>query len=71
MSSDFTLMEEAGQFRAIVEKAEFSDHEGSSLDYEKGIQKNLTHNNWRQATTKQSTAVVKGSVLKFLQCGHR
>ena len=41
MSSDFTLMEEAGQFRAIVEKAEFSDHEGSSLDYEKGIQKNL------------------------------
>ena len=41
MSSDFTLMEEAGQFRAIVEKAEFSDHEGNSLDYEKGIQKNL------------------------------
>ena len=41
MSSDFTLMEEAGQFRAILEKAEFSDHEGSSLDYEKGIQKNL------------------------------
>jgi len=41
MSSDFTLMEEAGQFRAIVEKAEFSDHEGNSLDCEKGIQKNL------------------------------
>jgi D-sedoheptulose 7-phosphate isomerase len=41
MSSDFTLMEEAGQFQAVVEKAEFSDHEGSSLDYEKGIQKNL------------------------------
>ena len=41
MSSDFTLMEEAGQFQAIVEKAEFSDHEGNSLDYEKGIQKNL------------------------------
>ena len=41
MSSDFTLMEEAGQFRAILEKAEFSDHEGNSLDYEKGIQKNL------------------------------
>ena len=41
MSSDFTLMEEAGQFRAIVEKAEFSDHEGSFLNYEKGIQKNL------------------------------
>ena len=41
MSSEFTLMEEAGQFQAIVEKAEFSDHEGNSLDYEKGIQKNL------------------------------
>jgi D-sedoheptulose 7-phosphate isomerase len=41
MSSDFTLMEEAGQFQSVVEKAEFSDHEGSSLDYEKGIQKNL------------------------------
>lgn len=41
MSSDFTLMEEAGQFQAVVEKTEFSDHEGSSLGYEKGIQKNL------------------------------
>ena len=41
MSSDFTLMEEAGQFQAIVEKAEFSDHERNSLDYEKGILKNL------------------------------
>jgi len=41
MSSDFTFMEEAGQFQAIVEKAEFSDHEGDSLDCEKGIQKNL------------------------------
>ena len=41
MSSDFTLMEEAGQFQAIVEKAEFSDHEGNLLDCEKGIQKNL------------------------------
>ena len=41
MSSDFTLMEEARQFQAIVEKAEFSDHEGNSLDCEKGIQKNL------------------------------
>jgi D-sedoheptulose 7-phosphate isomerase len=41
MSSDFTLMEEAGQFQAIVEKAEFSDHEGNSLDYEEGIKKNL------------------------------
>ena len=41
MSIDFTLMEEARQFQAIVEKAEFSDHEGNSLDCEKGIQKNL------------------------------
>ena len=41
MSSDFTLMEEAEQFRAILEKAEFSDHEGDSLDYKNGIQKNL------------------------------
>jgi D-sedoheptulose 7-phosphate isomerase len=41
MSSDFTLMEEAGQFQSVVEKAEFSDHEGNSLDCEKGIQKNL------------------------------
>ena len=41
MSSDFKLMEEARQFQAIIEKAEFSDHEGNSLDCEKGIQKNL------------------------------
>ena len=41
MSSNFTLMEEAGQFQAVVEKAEFSDHEGNALNYEKGIQKNL------------------------------
>ena len=41
MSIDFTLMEEARQFQAIVEKAELSDHEGHSLDCEKGIQKNL------------------------------
>ena len=41
MSSDFTLMEEAGQFQAVIEKAEFTVHEGISLDYEKGIQKNL------------------------------
>ena len=41
MSSDFTLMEEAGQFQAVIEKAKFTVHEGISLDYEKGIQKNL------------------------------
>ena len=41
MSSDFTLIEEARQFQAIVEKAEFSDHERSSLGFEKGIEKNL------------------------------
>ena len=41
MSSDFTLLEEARQFQAIVEKAEFSDHGRNSLGFEKGIQKNL------------------------------
>jgi D-sedoheptulose 7-phosphate isomerase len=41
MSSDFTLMEEARSFQAIVEKVKFSDREGNSLDCEKGIQKNL------------------------------
>ena len=41
MSIDLTLMEEARQFQAIVEKTEFSDHEGNSFDCEKGIQKNL------------------------------
>jgi len=41
MSKNVTLMEQAGQFQALVEKAEFSDHEGNSLDCEKGIQKNL------------------------------
>ena len=34
-------MEQAGQFQALVEKAEFLDHGGNSLDSEKGIQKNL------------------------------
>ena len=34
-------MEQAGQFQALVEKAEFLDHEGNSLDCKKGIQKNL------------------------------
>ena len=41
MSSDFTLMEEAGQFQAIVEKAEFTDHDGNALSYERGVQQNL------------------------------
>jgi D-sedoheptulose 7-phosphate isomerase len=41
MSSNFTLMEEAGQFQTVLEKAEFSDQSGNTLDYEKGIQKNL------------------------------
>ena len=41
MSKNVTLMEQAGQFQALVEKAEFLDHEGNSLDCEKGIQKNL------------------------------
>jgi D-sedoheptulose 7-phosphate isomerase len=41
MSNNFTLMEEAGQFQDIVEKAEFSDHDGNALGYERGVQKNL------------------------------
>ena len=41
MSSDFTLVQEARQFEAIIEKAEFTDHDGSSLGYEEGIQQNL------------------------------
>jgi D-sedoheptulose 7-phosphate isomerase len=41
MSSDFTLMEEAGRLQSVVEKAEFTDHEGNALDCEEGIQKNL------------------------------
>ncbi len=40
-SDDYTLMEEAGQFQSVVEKAAFTDHDGSSLDYDEGIQKNL------------------------------
>ena len=41
MSKNVTLMEQAGQFQALVEKAEFSDHERNLFDCEKGIQKNL------------------------------
>ena len=41
MSSNLTLMEEGGQFQAILEKAEFTDHEGNPLGYESGVQKNL------------------------------
>ena len=41
MSKNVTLMEQAVQFQALVEKAEFLDHEGNSLDCERGIQKNL------------------------------
>jgi len=41
MSSDFTLVEKAGQFQSVVEKAGFTDHEGNTLDCEEGIQKNL------------------------------
>jgi D-sedoheptulose 7-phosphate isomerase len=40
-SDDYTLMEEARQFRSVVEKVAFTDHDGSSLDYDEGIQKNL------------------------------
>ena len=41
MSSDFTLMEEAGQFQALIEKAAFTDSDGSTLGYEKGLEENL------------------------------
>ena len=41
MSSDFTLMEEAGRLQSVVEKAEFTDHDGNALGYERGVQKNL------------------------------
>ena len=34
-------MEEVGQFQALIESTEFTGHTGNSLDYEKGIQKNL------------------------------
>ena len=42
MSSDeYTFMEEALQFQTILEKAEFTVHDGSSLGCAEGIQKNL------------------------------
>ena len=42
MSSDLTLMEQAGQFQAVVEKVVFTDCDGNTLGYEKGLEKNLT-----------------------------
>ena len=41
MSSNFTLIEQVRQFQSLVEKTEFTDQGGSSLEYEKGVQKNL------------------------------
>ncbi len=41
MSSNVTLMEQAGQFQALVEKAAFTDRDGNALGYEKGVQENL------------------------------
>jgi D-sedoheptulose 7-phosphate isomerase len=41
MSSDFTLMEEAGQFKALMEKAAFTDYDGNTLGYKKGLEENL------------------------------
>jgi D-sedoheptulose 7-phosphate isomerase len=41
MSSDFTLMEESAQFQALIEKAAFTDSDGSTLGYEKGLEENL------------------------------
>ena len=40
-SDDYTLMEEVGLFQSVVEKVEFTGHDGSSLGYDEGIQKNL------------------------------
>ena len=34
-------MEQVGQFQSLVEKTEFTDRDGNSLDYEEGIKKNL------------------------------
>lgn len=41
MSSNSTLIEEVGQFKALLERTEFTDQNGNALDYEKGIQKNF------------------------------
>jgi D-sedoheptulose 7-phosphate isomerase len=41
MSNNLTLMEQAGQFQALVEKIRFTGHNGNSLDYETGTQENL------------------------------
>ena len=41
MSNNFTLMDEAGQFQALVEKIAFTGCDGGSLSYEEGIKKNL------------------------------
>ena len=41
MSSNFSLIEEVGQFQTLIEKTEFTTHDGSSLECEKGIQENL------------------------------
>jgi D-sedoheptulose 7-phosphate isomerase len=41
MPNNVTLMEQAGQFQALVEKTAFTDYNGNALGYEKGLQKNL------------------------------
>ena len=41
MSSNSTLIEEVVQFQALVEKTEITNHDGLSLECEKGIQENL------------------------------
>jgi D-sedoheptulose 7-phosphate isomerase len=41
MSNNTTLMEQAGQFQDIVKETKFTGHNGGSLDYETGVQKNL------------------------------
>ena len=41
MSSNCTLIEEAAQFQALIEKIEITSHNGRYLECEKGIQENL------------------------------
>jgi D-sedoheptulose 7-phosphate isomerase len=41
MSNNFTLIEEVGQFQALIEKTKFTDNDEISLECEPGVQKNL------------------------------
>ena len=41
MSNHSTLIEEVGQFHTLIKETRFSDANGSSLEYERGIHENL------------------------------